>query len=71
MLNYYNSVLEVAYNSAALTINSTKSLEVDNDNTAGNTRFLLYDNDSGSLVRVSVGADDSGGSGYKVLRVPN
>jgi hypothetical protein len=71
MLNYYNSVLEVAYNSAALTINSTKSLEVDNDTTAGNTRFLLYDNDSGSLVRVSVGADDSGGSGYKLLRVPN
>lgn len=54
---------------------SLNSLEtgvsVDGSNTAGETRMLLYDVDAGSLVRVSVGAADSGGTGYKVLRVPN
>lgn len=43
----------------------------DNDNTAGNTRFLIYDVDNGTLERVSVGAADSGGVGFKVLRIPN
>lgn len=39
--------------------------------TVGNTRFLLWDVDSGTLKRVSVGDPDSGGDGYKVLRIPN
>lgn len=39
--------------------------------TAGHTRMLLWDVDAAALVRVSVGADDSGGTGYKVLRIPN
>lgn len=43
----------------------------DNATTATWTRFLLYDVDNGQLERVSVGAADSGGAGYKVLRVPN
>jgi len=38
---------------------------------AGDTRLLLWDVDTGALVRVSVGADNSGGTGYKVLRIPN
>jgi hypothetical protein len=37
----------------------------------GNTRLLLLDVDAGTLKRVSIGAADSGGVGYKVLRVPN
>lgn len=45
--------------------------EFDDDVTAGNTRFLLYDVDNGALQRVSVGAADSGGTGFKVLRIPN
>jgi hypothetical protein len=38
---------------------------------AGDTRFLLLDLTDGTLKRVSFGADDSGGAGYKVLRVEN
>lgn len=43
----------------------------DTNATAGNTRFMVYDVDNGTLERVSVGAADSGGTGYKVLRIPN
>jgi hypothetical protein len=43
----------------------------DTDATAGNTRFLLYDVDNAQLERVSVGIPDSGGAGFKVLRIPN
>lgn len=43
----------------------------DNNATAGNTRFMLYDVDNGTLERVSVGAADSGGTGFKLLRIPN
>lgn len=39
--------------------------------TAGDTRFLLYDVTAATLKRVSVGASDSGGAGFKLLRVPN
>jgi hypothetical protein len=39
--------------------------------TAGNTRFMIYDVDNGTVERVSVGAADSGGTGFKVLRIPN
>lgn len=38
---------------------------------AGNTRLLLYDVDNGQLERVTVGDPDSGGVGFKVLRIPN
>ena len=43
----------------------------DSDATAGNTRFMLYDVDNGTMERVSVGDADSGGAGYKVLRIAN
>jgi hypothetical protein len=58
-------------NKASMYSGGVKVGEFDNDATAGNTRFLLYDVDAGTLKRVSVGAADSGGSGYKVLRVTN
>ena len=45
--------------------------KIDNDSTSGNTRFLIYDVDNATLERVSVGAADSGGVGFKVLRIPN
>jgi hypothetical protein len=48
-----------------------ESIEIDWTTTAGETRLLLYDVDTGTLQRVSVGAADSGGTGYKVLRIPN
>lgn len=46
-------------------------MKVDQSSTAGHTRLFLYDVDNGQLERVTVGAADSGGSGYKVLRIPN
>ena len=55
----------------SLIAGGAEGVRVDTDSTAGNTRLLVYDVDSGALVRVSVGAPDSGGTGYKVLRVPN
>jgi hypothetical protein len=46
-------------------------LRLDSSITAGETRMLVWDVDNATLSRVSVGADDSGGTGYKVLRIPN
>jgi hypothetical protein len=43
----------------------------DGNSTAGNTRLLIWDVDNANLERVSVGAADSGGSGFKVLRIAN
>lgn len=39
--------------------------------TATHTGLLLYDVDNNTLERVTVGVADSGGSGFKVLRIPN
>lgn len=46
-------------------------VKVDSDSTAGNTRFFIYDVDNATLERVTVGAADTGGAGFKVLRIPN
>lgn len=39
--------------------------------TAGQTRMLIWDVDNNILERISVGVADSGGSGFKLLRIPN
>ena len=52
-------------------VNDVESARFDDNGTAGNTRFLIYDVDNGQVERVSVGAADSGGAGFKVLRIPN
>lgn len=38
---------------------------------SGETALWLYDADNGTLERVTVGAADSGGVGFKCLRIPN
>lgn len=43
----------------------------DGDGTAGNTGLMLWDVDNNTVERVTVGAADSGGLGYKLLRIPN
>lgn len=48
----------------------TERARVDGNTTAAETALLLTVA-GGSLVRVSVGAADSGGTGFKYLRVPN
>ena len=53
-------------------INSTGEIvQFDANSSAGATRFWVYDVDNGQLERVTVGAPDSGGAGFKVLRIPN
>lgn len=46
-------------------------LSIDDSATATHTRLLVYDVDNAQLERVTVGATDSGGVGFKVLRIPN
>jgi hypothetical protein len=57
--------------SIQLLVNAAESLRVDSSTTAGQTRLLIYDVDNGTLERVTVGAADSGGAGFKLLRIPN
>jgi hypothetical protein len=49
----------------------TEKMRVDSTTTAGQTALLLWDVDNNTLERVTVGAADSGGTGFKVLRIPN
>lgn len=51
--------------------NFVTAAEFDPDSTSGNSRLLLFDVTKGSVVRVSFGANDSAGTGYRSLRVPN
>ncbi len=52
-------------------VGGTEIARFDLSTTSGDTRFLIYDVDNGTVERVTVGAADSGGSGFKVLRIPN
>lgn len=60
-----------AANKPCLISSGAEKLRVDNDLTAGNTALLIYDVDNATVERVSVGAADSGGAGFKVLRIAN
>lgn len=46
-------------------------LGVNSTPAAGETSLYLYDADNDNLEPVTVGAADSGGTGFKVLRIPN
>ena len=60
-----------AGNAIGVSANGAEVARFDASATAGNTRLLIYDVDNGALERVTVGAADSGGTGFKVLRIPN
>lgn len=45
--------------------------QFDNSGTSNQTGFLLFDVNTATLKRVEVGANDSGGTGYKMLRITN
>lgn len=75
-LTFHNNTgsVQVAASASNRVQNIVGGVEVarfDDNATAGQTRFFIYDVDNGTLERVSVGAPDSGGVGYKVLRIPN
>ena len=59
-------ILDVRVNGTA-----DSGIKVDASTTTGDTRFFLYDATAGTIKRVLVGAADSGGSGFKMLRVAN
>lgn len=61
----------VAENAIGFAVGGAEVGRFDTNSTAGQTRFALWDVDNGTLERVSVGAADSGGAGFKVLRIPN
>jgi hypothetical protein len=46
-------------------------MQIDASSTATHTGMMLYDVDNATLERVTVGIADSGGGGFKVLRIPN
>jgi hypothetical protein len=43
----------------------------ENTNVAGDMGLMLFDVSAGNIVQVSRGAADSGGAGFRLLRVPN
>lgn len=47
------------------------TFKLDGNATANETSMLLWDITAASLRRVSIGAADSGGTGFRVLRIPN
>ena len=57
----------------AATPNGVEVIAFDGEPSSGDTAMLLLVNDAGvtEIRQVSMGVDDSGGVGYKVLRVPN
>lgn len=65
------ALITSAGGSARITVGANESGRFDDSAVAGDTRFLLWDVTAGALVRVTRGAADSGGAGFRVLRVPN
>lgn len=61
----------VAGSSGSTVQTLSDAVQVDGNTTSGETPMLLLDIAKGTLQRVSIGASDSGGTGFKVLRVPN
>lgn len=66
-----SGLYNVSANLVALMAGGVESIRVDASATATQTRLLVYDVDKGAVSRVTVGANDSGGAGFKLLRVPN
>jgi len=49
----------------------TESMRINNTVAAGEIRLVVYDVSAAALVQVTRGAADSGGSGFRLLRIPN
>lgn len=62
---------ESSANVFGIVVGGTTSIQSDTSGTATHTRLLIYDVDNATLERVTVGIADSGGVGFKVLRIPN
>lgn len=62
---------ESAANEMTIVAGGLNCARVDTDNTALNTRFFVGVGGGVGLQRVTLGAADSGGAGFRALRVPN
>lgn len=58
-------------NQFSIASNGVEVARFDSSGVATQTRFMIYDVDNAALERVTVGAADSGGAGFKLLRIPN
>lgn len=52
-------------------VNQDAGLTIDTNATAGETNILIFDISNQILQRISIGDPDSGGIGFRVLRIPN
>ena len=59
------------FQAANTTAASTPGIYIDGSATANDTRLLVYDVTAGAYRRVTIGANDSGGAGFRLLRIPN
>lgn len=66
-----NLNVSVTAGSSSILNASRTGVRVSYTPTAGETYLMVYDVDNATLERVTVGAADSGGAGFKVLRIPN
>lgn len=66
-------LFRAAADSPAISCGTTECARFEDIDTlgAGETALHIYDVDNTSLDQVTVGAADSGGAGFKVLRIPN
>jgi len=58
-------------NEWAVACGGAEKFRINTANSANDIRMAVYDQTAGGMVQVTRGAADSGGSGYRVLRVPN
>lgn len=63
-------LFEQAAGNVAVAVNGVESARFSGGG-AGETNFMVYDVTAAVLQRVSIGAADSGGVGFRVLRIPN
>lgn len=70
-LNVAGTAYAAASRLLDLQLGGSSRLAVDPNPGAGQTSLLIYDADNATLERVTVGAADSGGAGFKALRIPN
>lgn len=55
----------------SVSILGVETAKFDHSAVTDDTRFMLWDVTAGTLVRVTRGASDSGGMGFRLLRIPN
>lgn len=70
-LDSYISGMWYSLNSVNFSVDGINTAVFDLNSNDGETRFMLYDVTADILQRVSIGDADSGGTGFRVLRIPN